>query len=712
MRITSTFLFLLFFTSTLIGSTYFKIWVNGSNATSLEQGDMLAWEYDLSQAGGSATFEIYLDLNGNKVIDESDILFEYFTQKDGEPANDGPGDSSLVADALIYTDLGPFGFAPAVYLFRVIDDGDQSAAFGALTVTALPNPTIKISGYLSVEGIEAPDAKLENYMIGGQAAQDFQGFWSGLTDENGYYEIVIPESALGNLWEIDPFFDYQFRNYNKSDKVELIIENGLTTNINFFVSLPEAWVYGDLIDELGNIIIVNEHGGLVRQSDYEQFDFEIENGHFSAPAVIPENEDGDWFSIHVNNDGLNPEYLAPNYNDSTNSLYVSRGDSIQRDVLVYSTDASVFVRVFLDNEEPGQAFLFYAYSEQFGSVMGYSDEAGYGELSVKAGSGYSVNIVTEPDHGTPLPAGYTFDGPQWLMTNPGDTVTFNLVPAGAAISGKITISPGDPTYFFDKQDISIEIRDTSWSSFFNSYLNDNMEYWQPVQNGAYNIQLDDWSGDYLPMPSRYERVFINDDTLSNIDFELNYTHAMVEVKLLNAPENAFDEDFNISSSGIYPDIYETRGNYQGDNSFYFRVCEGEWHFQAPLTGGHYGYFENMDTVITISVSDSSAYIEFDYAEITAIKSKDVLPNKFYVKQNYPNPFNPLTNIEFGISHSQHVDINIYDITGRLIESLYSGKLQAGVHNYSWNASAYSSGMYFYRIKTTDKDVLKKLILLK
>lgn len=80
--------------------------------------------------------------------------------------------------------------------------------------------------------------------------------------------------------------------------------------------------------------------------------------------------------------------------------------------------------------------------------------------------------------------------------------------------------------------------------------------------------------------------------------------------------------------------------------------------------------------------------------------------------NYPNPFNPVTTIQFKIALAGLVEMEIYDITGRRIESLLRENLMPGVHEVKWNATRVSSGTYFYTIKTNNQVITKKLVVIK
>lgn len=89
-----------------------------------------------------------------------------------------------------------------------------------------------------------------------------------------------------------------------------------------------------------------------------------------------------------------------------------------------------------------------------------------------------------------------------------------------------------------------------------------------------------------------------------------------------------------------------------------------------------------------------------------------LPSEINLKQNYPNPFNPSTKIQFNLPIQSQVQLDIYDILGRKIITLVSEELTAGTHTYQWDADRNASGVYIYRLITTDGVITKKMTLLK
>ena len=94
-----------------------------------------------------------------------------------------------------------------------------------------------------------------------------------------------------------------------------------------------------------------------------------------------------------------------------------------------------------------------------------------------------------------------------------------------------------------------------------------------------------------------------------------------------------------------------------------------------------------------------------------------LPHQFSLSQNYPNPFNPVTKIKFEIPASvetsrRDVLFTIYDALGREIQVLVNQHLQPGTYEANWDASAFPSGIYYYRLETQNYSDTKKMVLIK
>jgi photosystem II stability/assembly factor-like uncharacterized protein len=89
-----------------------------------------------------------------------------------------------------------------------------------------------------------------------------------------------------------------------------------------------------------------------------------------------------------------------------------------------------------------------------------------------------------------------------------------------------------------------------------------------------------------------------------------------------------------------------------------------------------------------------------------------IPDNYSLSQNYPNPFNPSTIINFQLPTNNFVSLIIYDITGKVIETLVNEQLSAGSYKVDWNASRYPSGIYFCRIETGNFSKTIKMSLIK
>jgi len=100
-------------------------------------------------------------------------------------------------------------------------------------------------------------------------------------------------------------------------------------------------------------------------------------------------------------------------------------------------------------------------------------------------------------------------------------------------------------------------------------------------------------------------------------------------------------------------------------------------------------------------------------ESVGIVNSITLPNDFVLFPAYPNPFNPTTTIRFKLVKSQqNASLRIYDISGRLVETLLNEKLIAGEHEIKWNGGNNPSGVYFISFETGEFFSNQKIILMK
>jgi hypothetical protein len=109
-------------------------------------------------------------------------------------------------------------------------------------------------------------------------------------------------------------------------------------------------------------------------------------------------------------------------------------------------------------------------------------------------------------------------------------------------------------------------------------------------------------------------------------------------------------------------------------------------------------------------------VEFTDDVLTGI---DDTPSASGVKvhQNVPNPFNPSTRISFDLAQRENVNISVYDVKGRLVNTLFKGDLGAGPHYVEWDGTSaegtrVSSGVYLYVLRTSTETIARRMVLLK
>ncbi|MEN8191675.1 MAG: T9SS type A sorting domain-containing protein [Bacteroidota bacterium] len=94
------------------------------------------------------------------------------------------------------------------------------------------------------------------------------------------------------------------------------------------------------------------------------------------------------------------------------------------------------------------------------------------------------------------------------------------------------------------------------------------------------------------------------------------------------------------------------------------------------------------------------------------KSNKTIPIEYLLEQNYPNPFNPSTVIKYSIPNTMNVKVTVHNTLGQKVAELVNGKMQAGKHQITFNASNLVSGVYFYSINAGDFHKTKKMLLLR
>ena len=140
---------------------------------------------------------------------------------------------------------------------------------------------------------------------------------------------------------------------------------------------------------------------------------------------------------------------------------------------------------------------------------------------------------------------------------------------------------------------------------------------------------------------------------------------------------------------------------------YWQFDEGKGQSVSDLAGDNNGVLGNSKEI----EENDPKWIECEISP-TGVEGKHSGSIKKFNLQNYPNPFNTATTIKFTLPKNGFVDLSIYNIKGQLIETLIHDKINHGVYKKTWEAKNFSSGIYFYRIKTEEYSRINKCVLIK
>ena len=98
--------------------------------------------------------------------------------------------------------------------------------------------------------------------------------------------------------------------------------------------------------------------------------------------------------------------------------------------------------------------------------------------------------------------------------------------------------------------------------------------------------------------------------------------------------------------------------------------------------------------------------------VSSLSIESLFPEKYSLKSPYPNPFNPVTNIDYSLTINTDVELVVYNIAGRQVQTLLSDFQIAGYHSINWNASNYPSGVYLIRMDNGEFTQIQKVVLVK
>ena len=238
--------------------------------------------------------------------------------------------------------------------------------------------------------------------------------------------------------------------------------------------------------------------------------------------------------------------------------------------------------------------------------------------------------------------------------------------------------------------------------------------WSDQRNGTDNTDIfftkstdkgESWS----------EAVKVNNDNTSRHQF---FTWMTVDSTSGNIYLIFYDRR---STEGNETDVYLARSTNGGDSFENYKISESSF---IPNPNVFFGDYTNiaayngivrpiwmrMDnnslSIWTAEISDSELDIinEVDYSMLIA---------DYNLYQNYPNPFNPSTILSYSIPKETYVKINVFDILGNKITTLFEGSYKPGIYEVEFIPEDHlTTGIYFYQIITPEFSQTNKMMFLK
>ena len=297
-----------------------------------------------------------------------------------------------------------------------------------------------------------------------------------------------------------------------------------------------------------------------------------------------------------------------------------------------------------------------------------------GTISIRDGSDTEIDAVTYTTDAYPVYKRYAIYGGGSVYSNdyePSNTSQVNEFD----MTGKTTVQMKTSSTFTD----------AGWD-FVGESANGNDDNW--TINALYN--------DGYP--------YLNDNPPSEVPLPICLASFSAEVK-----------------NGAVELSWETASETNNARFLLYRNDEVIESIEGAGTTSEPHSYEYIDHTVVPGVSYTYVLADVDYANdevkhsdltLTLIVSENDIPQEFTLENNYPNPFNPSTAISYHLKENCDLELSIYDMDGKIVETLVNDNISAGNHTVNWDASGLSSGVYLYRLKTDNFIETKKMVLMK
>lgn len=499
-----------------------------------------------------------------------------------------------------------------------------------------------------------------------------------VTDAAG--NIYVTGSSTGSGTNLD----YATVKYNTAGQQQWAARYNGPAN---FIDIANAIA----VDAAGNVYVTGISTGTTSFSDYATVKYNSSGQELWAVRYNgPFNGTDEAFSIAIDGSGnvyvtgesisgTNYDYATIKYNSSGQQQWAARYNGPQS-----SIDNAAVVRV----DAAGNVY-----------VTGSS-----------TGSGSGLDYLTLKYNS----AGQEQWAARYNGTNNADDVPSDMIIDGA---GNIFVTGGSSGSTSSNDYLTVKYNNSGqemWTARFNGTGNDNDIASGIALTVSGNIYV---TGSSIGQGSATDYATVMYNSAGQQQWAVRY----------NGPNNTNDDAADICADS-FGNSYVTGASSSGGTNTDFLTIKYSLSGQIIWEQRYNGPGNGIDAALSICLDNnnnalvtgpsqgsgsSSDFATAMYSVTTGIQSiSGEIPSEFRLFDNYPNPFNPVTKIKFDLPKSSFTTLIIYDITGKTVAIPVNSSMPAGSYLIEFSGSEFSSGVYFYRLKTEGYTETKKMMLVK
>jgi len=198
---------------------------------------------------------------------------------------------------------------------------------------------------------------------------------------------------------------------------------------------------------------------------------------------------------------------------------------------------------------------------------------------------------------------------------------------------------------------------------------------------------------------------------------ITFDHDSAESSIMIAYSDIQDGEESIATNNN-GEVHWEDGNIDADPLFIDRE-DGDYNLSenSPCVDAGTAFFVwEDDTLLNLSPDDYLGNAPdmgaFESEFVNVPSSELPQPTQFMLYPSYPNPFNAVTSIRYDLPKTLQVEINVYDVSGKLVANLVDENQTAGRYNVLWNVGGCSSGLYFIRLDALEFKAVNKVMLVR